>query len=148
MITIQALVLLRPAAACGRAAPSLLRAFAAAAAEGPKTATPPPDASRGATADLADVFIPGASAAGAEAISSGRAGCSLRGRHLCPVPCTVVIGPPGKGHLHQQHCFGGQQLYTGAGAALQLLRVADCAPDTADTSLWRWLQFGSRSQNT
>ncbi|KAF6252071.1 Demethylmenaquinone methyltransferase-domain-containing protein [Scenedesmus sp. NREL 46B-D3] len=58
MITIQALVLLRPAAACGRAAPSLLRAFAAAAAEGPKTATPPPDASRGATADLADVFIP------------------------------------------------------------------------------------------
>jgi hypothetical protein len=30
----------------------------AAGTDGPTTATPPPDASRGATADLADVFIP------------------------------------------------------------------------------------------
>jgi hypothetical protein len=63
MITLQALALLRPAAAAGRAAPSLLRAFAAAV-DGPKTGTPPPDTSRGATADLADVFIPGEPAAG------------------------------------------------------------------------------------
>lgn len=59
MITLQALALLRPAVSAGRATPSLLRAFAAAAADGPKTATPPPDTARGATADLADVFIPG-----------------------------------------------------------------------------------------
>ncbi|WIA17717.1 hypothetical protein OEZ85_009234 [Tetradesmus obliquus] len=58
MITLQALALLRPAVSAGRATPSLLRAFAAAAADGPKTATPPPDTARGATADLADVFIP------------------------------------------------------------------------------------------
>ncbi|WIA38026.1 hypothetical protein OEZ86_001397 [Tetradesmus obliquus] len=57
MITLQALALLRPAVCAGRASPSLLRAFAAAA-DGPKTATPPPDTARGATADLADVFIP------------------------------------------------------------------------------------------
>lgn len=29
----------------------------ASAASGPKTATPPPDAARGATADLCDVFL-------------------------------------------------------------------------------------------
>ena len=36
----------------------LARRMAASATDGPSTATPPPDAARGATADLCDVFIP------------------------------------------------------------------------------------------
>ena len=37
---------------------SLAKRMAASATSGPTTATPPPDAARGATADLCDVFIP------------------------------------------------------------------------------------------
>lgn len=36
----------------------LAKRMAASASSGPSTATPPPDAARGATADLCDVFIP------------------------------------------------------------------------------------------
>lgn len=50
------------AVSCTAACRYLLRAIhssaMSAAAEGPKTAPPPPDTARGATADLADVFIP------------------------------------------------------------------------------------------
>lgn len=62
MITLNALTLLKHSASF-QSVPTLLRRVshcqASMAAGGPTTPTPPPDTARGATADLADVFIPG-----------------------------------------------------------------------------------------
>eukprot|EP00882_Tetradesmus_deserticola_P024746 GHRQ01027063.1.p2 GENE.GHRQ01027063.1~~GHRQ01027063.1.p2 ORF type:complete len:125 (+),score=26.59 GHRQ01027063.1:520-894(+) len=119
MLTLQALALLRPAAAVGRAAPSLLRAFAAAA-EGPRTATPPPDTSRGATADLADVFIPGPSAACASCRSHVKSNQQWQSQNFTACRARIPSAPHKHGLMDIQsiHNISATTYWTSATAAV------------------------------